>query len=120
MSLVQIKFPPFSAKSVHLSVNLPAASHHDHDAAAYALHCHSLRDQLCRGTFLTQDSQEQMLRADVVVIEGTSLLLRQLQDLERLLILCHACSPHRPIPFLSLQQGVVAQGPPTLDAHVPH
>src|SRR5260370_40797231 len=63
---------PARAESENRRVWVPlAAPPHYHDAAAYALYCYSPRDQLCRGTFLTQASQERVLRVDVAAVEGT-------------------------------------------------
>src|ERR1700730_2060643 len=72
-----------------ISYPLRSSSENEHDPSAHALKSYSVRDQLCGGAPLTQDSEEQMLGSDVVVIEGTRLLLRKLQDAKRLLIVWH-------------------------------
>src|SRR6266700_8440 len=68
---------------------LLAPSENEHDPSAHTLKRHSLLDQLLCSTPLTKDSQEEMLSSNVVVIEGTHLLLRQFQNTKCLLIKWH-------------------------------
>src|SRR5947208_13368926 len=82
-----------------ISYPLGSSPENKHDASTHAIKSYSVRDQLCGGAPLTQDSEEQVLSSDVVVIEGARLLLRKLQDAKRLLIVWHGWRFNSNTPF---------------------
>src|SRR5205085_6952391 len=81
-----------------ISYSLGSSAENEHNPSAHTLKSYSVRDQLCGSAPLTQDSEEQVLSSDVVVIEGARLLLRKVQDAKRLLIVWYGWRFHRNTP----------------------